>query len=168
MISPKEVSITWGSSPEHWQWISIPESRYLFLFHCNLSFFCWWCCEDGKIKNMIAMQVWKNSWANRCMLVWDSWRDAHSLPISRNSLLGLHRVQDKERMSWIGRFAGRCWSWVSWTRVSSKVDILCWASWSWSKERCNEARGEGRWVDGSWTWSVLQWFLLWWYLAKCW
>ncbi|KAJ0238007.1 putative F-box protein PP2-B6 [Hirschfeldia incana] len=28
MLSPKEVSITWGSSPEHWQWISIPESRF--------------------------------------------------------------------------------------------------------------------------------------------
>ncbi|ESQ33084.1 hypothetical protein EUTSA_v10004729mg [Eutrema salsugineum] len=28
MLSSKEVWITWGSSPQYWQWISIPESRF--------------------------------------------------------------------------------------------------------------------------------------------
>ncbi|VYS51809.1 unnamed protein product [Arabidopsis thaliana] len=28
MLSSKELWITWGSSPEYWQWISIPESRF--------------------------------------------------------------------------------------------------------------------------------------------
>ncbi|KAF8117022.1 hypothetical protein N665_0012s0037 [Sinapis alba] len=28
MVSAKELMITWGNSPQHWQWISIPESRF--------------------------------------------------------------------------------------------------------------------------------------------
>ncbi|CAL9248926.1 unnamed protein product [Arabidopsis halleri] len=28
MLSSKELWITWGSSPEYWQWISLPESRF--------------------------------------------------------------------------------------------------------------------------------------------
>ncbi|CAN7044289.1 unnamed protein product [Brassica rapa subsp. trilocularis] len=28
MVSAKELAITWGNSPQHWQWISIPESRF--------------------------------------------------------------------------------------------------------------------------------------------
>ncbi|KAL0685201.1 hypothetical protein Bca4012_052049 [Brassica carinata] len=28
MLSAKELAITWGNSPQHWQWISNPESRF--------------------------------------------------------------------------------------------------------------------------------------------
>ncbi|KAJ4888444.1 putative F-box protein PP2-B2 [Raphanus sativus] len=28
MLSSKEVTITWGTTPHYWQWISIPESRF--------------------------------------------------------------------------------------------------------------------------------------------
>ncbi|XP_024007468.1 LOW QUALITY PROTEIN: F-box protein At2g02240 [Eutrema salsugineum] len=28
MLSAKKLAITWGSSPQYWQWISIPESRF--------------------------------------------------------------------------------------------------------------------------------------------
>ncbi|CDY09382.1 BnaA02g26280D [Brassica napus] len=45
MISPKEVSITWGSSPEHWQWISIPESRFEKI--AELIDVCWFEIRGG-------------------------------------------------------------------------------------------------------------------------
>ncbi|KAJ4888448.1 F-box protein [Raphanus sativus] len=45
MLSPKEVSITWGSSPEYWKWISIPESRFEKI--AELIDVCWFEIRGG-------------------------------------------------------------------------------------------------------------------------
>ncbi|KAG2301695.1 hypothetical protein Bca4012_059934 [Brassica carinata] len=45
MLSPKEVTITWGSSPEYWQWISIPESRFKKI--AELIDVCWFEIRGG-------------------------------------------------------------------------------------------------------------------------
>ncbi|CAH8392448.1 unnamed protein product [Eruca vesicaria subsp. sativa] len=45
MLSPKEVSITWGSSPEYWQWITIPESRFEKI--AELIDVCWFEIRGG-------------------------------------------------------------------------------------------------------------------------
>ncbi|KAG7563312.1 Phloem protein 2-like [Arabidopsis suecica] len=39
MLSSKELWITWGSSPEYWQWISLPESRFVKV--AELLDVCW-------------------------------------------------------------------------------------------------------------------------------
>ncbi|CAN8253615.1 unnamed protein product [Cochlearia groenlandica] len=45
MLSSKEVWITWGSSPQYWQWISIPESRFEKI--AELLSVCWFEIHAG-------------------------------------------------------------------------------------------------------------------------
>ncbi|CAN6856642.1 unnamed protein product, partial [Brassica oleracea] len=45
MLSLKESSITWGTSPQYWRWISIPESRFEKI--AELLNVCWFDIGDG-------------------------------------------------------------------------------------------------------------------------
>uniref|UniRef100_A0A1J3HT60 Putative F-box protein PP2-B2 n=1 Tax=Noccaea caerulescens TaxID=107243 RepID=A0A1J3HT60_NOCCA len=55
MVSSKEVWITWGSSPQYWQWITIPESRFEKI--AELLNVCWFEVRAGLHTRYLSPQT---------------------------------------------------------------------------------------------------------------
>ncbi|CAN4095687.1 unnamed protein product [Withania somnifera] len=50
MVAARELCITWGDTPEYWEWLSHPDSRFSEVAKLNL---VWWLDIRGKIATRI-------------------------------------------------------------------------------------------------------------------